>query len=74
MHKILMVAVVVGKWVERWLYDPEVLSSNPPGAKAFGLFFYRRQSVLNKVLQERCIFAVFPIIITLAMLPEAKQA
>ena len=68
-------AVVVAKWLDSWfLQSCEVLSLTPPGARAF--FFSSINvsfSVLNQIPQERCIFTVFPII-TLAVLPEAKQA
>ena len=39
--------------------------------QGFFLFFFfnQWQSVFNQVPQERCIFAVFPMIITLAVLP-----
>ena len=42
--------------------------------QVFFLFFYQRQSVLNQVPQERCIIAIFPITIALAVLLEVKQA
>ena len=67
-------AVVVATWLEQWPRNLEVPSSNPSDARAVFLFFYRWQSVLNQVPQERCIFAVFPIIITLDVQLEVKQA
>ena len=65
--------VVVAQWLKQSSCNPEVPSSNPAGTWAFSVFFYQWQSVLNHVLQDRYTFAVFPII-TLSVLPEAKQA
>ena len=69
---VVLVAVVGVKWLEQQPRNLEAPSSNPPGARAFFLFFfYLRQSVLNLV---PCISAVFPLkILTLAVLLEAKQ-
>ena len=64
---------MAAKWLEQRPHNLEVLSSNPPGARAF-FSSPIDGSVLNQVPQEMCIFAVFPIIITLAVLPEPKEA
>ena len=45
-------AVVVAKWLEQRPHNLEVPNSNPPGARAFFLFFNRWQNVLNQVPQE----------------------
>ena len=70
----MAVVVVVVKWFERLPHNLEVLSSNPPDARAFFLISYRRQSVLNQVPQQRCNTTDFPVKICLANLLEAKQA
>ena len=67
LKKVRAVAVAV---VRAMAHDLDVPSLNPPGLL---IFFNQRQNVLHQVPQERCIFAVFPLI-TLAVLPEAKQA
>ena len=63
---------MVLEWLERLSRNLEVTSLNPPGSLAFFLFFYQRQVVLNQALKRGAslLFAV----ITLAALPEAKQA
>ena len=54
-------AVVVAKWLEWQPRKLEVLSSNPPGVRAFfssSSFINGRVSLIRSL---KCIFAVFPI-------------
>ena len=64
----------MAKWLERQSHNLEVLSLNPPGAKAFFTSSINGRVSLIRFL-KRGIFAIFlfPILI-LAVLPEAKQA
>ena len=45
-------AVVVAKWLERRSHNLEFPSSNPPGPRAFFLFFHQWQNVLNQVVPQ----------------------
>ena len=62
-----LLAVVVAKCLEQQSHNLEVPSLNPPAARAF---FFTINAIVSLI---RSLFAVTPII-TLAGLPEAKQA
>ena len=69
--------MVVAEWLERLSRYLEVLSSNPPGARAVFSSFSSingRVSIIRSFKRgASLLFFLFPII-PLAVLPEAKQA
>ena len=68
-----MMAVVVAKLLERRTHNQEVPSSNPPGARVFfSSSINSTVSLIGSLKRGASLLFLLKIIITLAVLPEAK--